>query len=74
MLFQDLQKIKCIPDESPCLFNLLYDPCEYSNMASVRPDVVALLQAKLETYESMLTLQVNNKLIIKLININVVKF
>lgn len=40
----------CNPFESPCLFNILIDPCETTNLASTNPRMVNRLKAKLDYY------------------------
>ena len=36
-LHRNSEKIECIPMESPCLFNIIEDPCELNNLANVYP-------------------------------------
>lgn len=43
----------CHPITSPCLFDILSDPCETTNLASQLPDVLARLQSKLDYYGSI---------------------
>ncbi|CAG0922947.1 unnamed protein product [Notodromas monacha] len=42
----------CVPTESPCLFDLASDPCEYNNLASQYPGVVDELWRKLMAYQA----------------------
>jgi hypothetical protein len=41
----------CRPWLAPCLFNVTADPCEFSNIALDRPDLVKFLSQRLEGYE-----------------------
>jgi hypothetical protein len=45
--------------EGPCLFDLDVDPCEQKNFAVRKPEITQFMLAKLETYFSQLTPQVN---------------
>lgn len=40
----------CNVTTSPCLFNILRDPCEYTDVAASHPDVMAILKARLQDY------------------------
>ncbi|KAL5009860.1 hypothetical protein ScPMuIL_012165 [Solemya velum] len=42
--------INCQPSKSPCLFNVVSDPCEYNNIAGSNPQVVASLLKRLSDY------------------------
>ncbi|CAB3385356.1 Hypothetical predicted protein [Cloeon dipterum] len=50
---------KCNLVEGPCLFNLHLDPCEQENLYSEEQDIAIILQAKLDTYRSQITPQLN---------------
>ncbi|KAH6940224.1 hypothetical protein HPB50_026346 [Hyalomma asiaticum] len=41
----------CNSDASPCLFDVLSDPCEYNNIANEMPEVIDRLLERLEHYE-----------------------
>uniref|UniRef100_A0A336LN14 CSON003318 protein n=1 Tax=Culicoides sonorensis TaxID=179676 RepID=A0A336LN14_CULSO len=41
---------ECYPLESPCLFNILEDPCEYFNLADKQPETLKQLLQKLNQY------------------------
>lgn len=41
----------CTPEASPCLFNVVEDPCEYYNVAGENQQVVQALQKRLEHYK-----------------------
>lgn len=43
----------CNPVEAPCLFDILNDPCETTNLALEFPEVIRKLQAKLNYYGSI---------------------
>uniref|UniRef100_A0A8D8FHS4 Arylsulfatase B n=1 Tax=Culex pipiens TaxID=7175 RepID=A0A8D8FHS4_CULPI len=42
--------IDCEPQKSPCLFNILEDPCETNNIANQRPDLLKQLGQDVERY------------------------
>ncbi|XP_014248842.1 arylsulfatase B-like [Cimex lectularius] len=42
--------VECRPMESPCLFNLRYDPCERNNLAHKNPHMVRILEEAIERY------------------------
>jgi hypothetical protein len=41
----------CADEASACLYNLTADPCEYRNLASEQPAVVAQLKARLSAFQ-----------------------
>lgn len=41
------QKTKCNPFKSPCLFNIIDDPCEQNNLANEEPEKVKFLLSRL---------------------------
>lgn len=38
------KKFQCFPMESPCLFNIVEDPCERRNIASLKPYTLRMLE------------------------------
>lgn len=42
--------LRCRPLESPCLFNVVEDPCERRNLAAARPEVLQSMQLALEVF------------------------
>ena len=42
----------CKPLNEVCLFNINDDPCEYNNVASKYPDLVKIMQIRLEKYKA----------------------
>ncbi|XP_069174122.1 arylsulfatase B isoform X1 [Procambarus clarkii] len=42
----------CKSSESPCLFNILSDPCEYFDLAAVHKDVLSVLEVILKRYNA----------------------
>lgn len=44
---QSKEKTPCLPMESPCLFNIKLDPCEYNNLAKSYPRVLKHLMERL---------------------------
>ncbi|XP_071545951.1 arylsulfatase B isoform X6 [Panulirus ornatus] len=42
----------CDSEESPCLFHIPTDPCEYKDVAATYPDVLALMKIKLRRYNA----------------------
>ncbi|KAK7495650.1 hypothetical protein BaRGS_00013097 [Batillaria attramentaria] len=40
----------CQPTKSPCLFHIPSDPCEYNNIAAMKPDIVSQLFLRLTQY------------------------
>lgn len=51
---------ECANESAPCLFNITADPCEYTNLASARPDDVARLTARLREYAASAVLSYRN--------------
>ena len=43
---------KCNMTTSPCLFNVVKDPCEFNNIAKDNPKLVKAMQAKLLDFAS----------------------
>lgn len=50
----------CHPVTSPCLFDIVNDPCETTNLAKQFPDILQKLQAKLDYY-GRIALPIRNK-------------
>lgn len=42
----------CDSEDSPCLFHIPTDPCEYKDVAATYPDVLALMKIKLRQYNA----------------------
>ena len=42
----------CVPWQKPCLFDLIQDPCETNNIASIRPAQVKALQDSVQAIDS----------------------
>ena len=42
----------CEPKKAPCLFHIPTDPCEYNNIADIRPEVVQILLERIKVYAS----------------------
>lgn len=49
----------CIGMDKPCLFNITADPCEYHNLANDMPEIVKMLEARLETLVKMSVTPIN---------------
>ncbi|XP_055333730.1 arylsulfatase B-like [Paramacrobiotus metropolitanus] len=43
---------KCVPHLSPCLFDLVNDPCELNNIAASYPSMLQLLRDKITAYNA----------------------
>lgn len=43
---------QCNSSVSPCLFNIVSDPCEYHNLAATHPDILNTLKVKLKYYNN----------------------
>ncbi|XP_018331211.1 arylsulfatase B [Agrilus planipennis] len=46
------KRIKCLPLNSPCLFNIAEDPCEENNLASLYPNILQWLEHALQKLNS----------------------
>ena len=49
---EGVERVHCDPAMQACLFDLVLDPCETTNLASVFPEKVALLTRLLEQQNS----------------------
>eukprot|EP00943_MAST-04B_sp_MAST-4B-sp1_P008914 g8914.t1 len=47
----DISDNLCEDENSPCLYNITADPCEYVNLAAKLPNYVQLLKAKINEYK-----------------------
>uniref|UniRef100_A0AAG5DPC4 Sulfatase N-terminal domain-containing protein n=1 Tax=Anopheles atroparvus TaxID=41427 RepID=A0AAG5DPC4_ANOAO len=48
----DIQQTPCEPLVSPCLFNIVDDPCERRNLAAQHPDVLRALEADVQHFRA----------------------
>lgn len=52
----------CLPKKAACLFDIDTDPCEYNNIASQYPDIVAQLEGRLNDYRKTMVTPKNKHL------------
>ncbi|KAG8199694.1 hypothetical protein JTE90_022143 [Oedothorax gibbosus] len=48
-----LKENGCKPNEAPCLFDIIEDPCEYYNIAEQYPEITKKLQSSINKYRSL---------------------
>jgi hypothetical protein len=46
------QIMQCHPLESPCLFDVISDPCEENNLAEKYPNILKMLTKRLQEYNA----------------------
>ncbi|XP_070567143.1 arylsulfatase I-like isoform X2 [Ptychodera flava] len=51
----------CQPKQKPCLYNVILDPCEYHNIAEQYPDVLQIMQDRLEEYNKTVVYPINKE-------------
>lgn len=49
---QNEQIMQCHPLESPCLFDVINDPCEENNLADKYPNIMKTLMMRLEEFNA----------------------
>lgn len=54
------KKFQCFPMEAPCLFNIVDDPCERRNLASLKPYTLKLLENEVNKFR-LISPPVRNK-------------